>query len=182
MQIKINRGLIQVVEGDITQQNTEAIVNAANTQLVGGSGVDRAIRRAGGLEITAECDQIRARRGGCPTGQAVLTTAGNLAATYIIHTVGPIWRGGVNDEAVLLARCYHSSLTLATNHQITTISFPSISTGIYGYPIQQASKIALSAAADFLGQEETVSEIRFVLFGEDDFSVYRRALECLTEN
>ena len=182
MQIEINSGLIQVVEGDITQQNTKAIVNAANAQLVGGSGVDGAIRRAGGPEITAECDQIRARQGGCPTGQAVLTTGGNLTATYVIHTVGPIWQDGANDEAVLLASCYHTSLTLATKHQIATISFPSISTGIYGYPIQHASKVALSAAADFLGQEETISEIRFVLFGEADFAVYRQALECLTEN
>jgi O-acetyl-ADP-ribose deacetylase (regulator of RNase III) len=156
----------------------DAIVNAANSSLLGGGGVDGAIHRAGGPAILEECKQIRARQGGCPTGEVVITTAGNLSAKYVIHTVGPIWRGGSADEERLLAACYRNSLRLAAENACRSVAFPSISTGVYGFPIPLAARIALRTVID-----ETPSlgltQIRFVLFSKSDYETYRQALDEL---
>ena len=140
---------IKLVQGDITRVEADAIVNAANSSLLGGGGVDGAIHRAGGPEILAECQKIRARQGGCQTGQAVITTAGKLPASKVIHTVGPVWRGGQNGEAQLLGLCYWNSLTLADQYHLSTIAFPGISTGIYGYPKQEAAQVAMDSVRSF---------------------------------
>ncbi len=170
---------IKLVQGDITKEQVDAIVNAANSQLIGGLGVDGAIRRAGGSEIDRACDEIRARQGGCPTGEAVITTGGNLPAKYVIHTVGPIWRGGNSGESELLASCYTESLSLALQNSIKTIAFPSISTGIYGYPIDKAAAVALSAVKEFLMQGDGIGEVRFVLFDDSTYRGYEQALSAL---
>lgn len=172
METKINRTLIAVVQGDITTQDVDAIVNAANATLLGGGGVNGAIRRAGGPAISEECDDIRAYRGGCPPGQAVITTGGNLPAKYVIHTVGPEWRGGNSGEPETLASCYRESLTLALNFQIKTIAFPSISTGIFGYPTEKAALAALKAIKSFLEEHDGIAEVRFVLFDDDTYGCY----------
>ena len=174
METQVNQSLIRIIQGNITEQNTMAIVNAANSQLIGGAGVDGAIRNAGGPTITEECDQIRRKQGGCPTGQSVITTGGNLEAAHVIHTVGPVWKGGSANEAKLLANCYQSCLELAVTHEITSLSFPSISTGIYGYPIEKAATTALSSVDEFLRQSNMLKEIRFVLFGSTDYSIYQQ--------
>ena len=176
METKINRTLIAVVQGDITTQDVDAIVNAANATLLGGGGVNGAIRRAGGPAISEECDDIRAYRGGCPPGQAVITTGGNLPAKYVIHTVGPEWRGGNSGEPETLASCYRESLTLALNFQIKTIAFPSISTGIFGYPTEKAALAALKAIKSFLEEHDGIAEVRFVLFDDDTYGCYVGAL------
>ncbi len=166
--------------GDITCERTEAIVNAANSSLLGGGGVDGAIHRAGGPDILEECRAIRARQGPCPTGQAVITTGGKLAARYVIHTVGPVWRGGNAGERELLAACYRNSLRLAAGKGLSSIAFPSISTGIYGYPVAEAAPVALGAVAGFLREEErSPNLVRFVLFDERTFQAYREALGAL---
>ena len=170
---------IKLVQGDITKEQVDAIVNAANSQLIGGLGVDGAIRRAGGSEIDRACDEIRARQGGCPTGEAVITTGGNLPAKYVIHTVGPIWRGGNSGESELLASCYRESLPLALQNSVKTIAFPSISTGIYGYPIDKAAAVALSAVKEFLMQGDGIGEVRFVLFDDSTYRGYEQALSAL---
>ena len=139
----INRTRIKLLQGDITKEKIDAITNAANERLAGGGGVDGAIHRAGGPKIMAECDEIRARQGGCPTGQAVITTGGDLPARHVIHTVGPVWRGGNAGEPELLASCYSESLALALRHALGTVAFPSISTGVYGYPTPEAAVVAL---------------------------------------
>ena len=144
METKINQTLLTIVQGDITKQEVDAIVNAANSSLIGGGGVDGAIRRAGGPKISSECDEIRAREGGCPPGKAVITTGGNLPATYVIHTVGPVWQGGNSGEPETLGSAYRESLALALKHQIETVAFPSISTGIFGYPLEKASVVTLN--------------------------------------
>ena len=172
---------IKLVQGDITKEQVDAIVNAANSQLIGGLGVDGAIRRAGGSEIDRACDEIRARQGGCPTGEAVITTGGNLPAKYVIHTVGPIWRGGNSGESELLASCYRESLSLALQNSVKTIAFPSISTGIYGYPIDKAAAVALSAVKEFLMQGDGIGEVRFVLFDDSTYRGYEQALSALEE-
>jgi len=154
----------------------DAIANAANEGLMGGGGVDGAIHRAGGPAIAAECSAIRAKQGGCPTGQAVITTGGNLPAKYVIHTVGPIWRGGDAGEPELLASCYRESLLLAVEHNIKTIAFPSISTGVYGYPVAQAAVIALNAVKQFLEAHDGLDDVRFVLFDDATYSAYENAL------
>ncbi|MQY69376.1 MAG: O-acetyl-ADP-ribose deacetylase [Firmicutes bacterium] len=171
MQAKVNNAKLSLIRGDITQQDTEAIVNAANTSLLGGGGVDGAIHRAGGPEILEECKKIRVRQGGCPTGEAVITTGGKLKAKYVIHTVGPVWSGGSQDENLLLAHAYRNSLTLAKNKGIRSISFPSISTGAYRFPIHNAAWIALSTVRDFLKHYD-FEEVRFVLFSDGDFKAY----------
>jgi O-acetyl-ADP-ribose deacetylase (regulator of RNase III) len=163
---------LQLVQGDITAIAVDAIVNAANSALSGGGGVDGAIHRAGGPTIMAECRRL----GGCPTGEARITTAGNLSARFVIHTVGPIWRGGQSGEAALLAAAYRSSLALAKAHAVTSIAFPSISTGVYGYPIEEAARVALSATVDVLKQPGTLSDVTFVLFSAADLGVYEQAL------
>ena len=161
------------LKGDITKQDVDAIVNAANQGLVGGGGVDGAIHRAGGPDIMAECDVIRARRGGCPTGTAVLTTAGRLPAKAVIHTAGPRWRGGDAGEPELLASCYASCLTLAAEHGLRTVAFPSISTGVYGFPIARAVVIAFRSVLDSLYERPgAFDEIRFVLFSGEDLALY----------
>jgi O-acetyl-ADP-ribose deacetylase len=171
--------IIDLVQGDITLQNVDAIVNAANTGLVGGGGVDGAIHRAGGPVIMAECDEIRAAKVGrpCPTGSAVRTTAGNLPAKAVLHTAGPRWRGGGHGEAELLAACYRSCLELARVHAYRTVAFPSISTGIYGFPFEPAAKIAMGTVRGYLRTHgEAFDAVRFVLFSTGDLEVYRRAL------
>ncbi|MFZ5590422.1 MAG: O-acetyl-ADP-ribose deacetylase [Bacillota bacterium] len=165
---------VVLLQGDITEQDTQAIVNAANSRLAGGGGVDGAIHRAGGPAIMAQCDEIRARQGGCPTGQAVLTTGGRLKAQYVIHTVGPIWRGGDHNEDQLLASAYQSSLRLALQHGIKSVAFPSISTGAYGFPLERAAAVAVRAVEGFL-LEQPLQEVRWVLFSQRDFQAYLRA-------
>jgi len=174
MQTKVGNTKLTLVRGDITTQKTEAIVNAANSSLLGGGGVDGAIHRTGGPQILEECKKIRAKQGGCPTGEAVITTGGLLKAKYVVHTVGPIWRGGNQDEEKLLINAYQSSLALAKEKGIRSLSFPSISTGAYGYPIQAAARVALSTVRDFLTQHD-FEEVRFVLFSDGDLKTYEAA-------
>lgn len=169
------RTKLVLMEGDITRQETDAIVNAANSRLAGGGGVDGAIHRAGGPEIMEECRRI----GGCPTGQAVITTAGWLLAKKVIHTVGPIYQG-LPEDARLLASAYVSSLNLAAHHALRTVSFPSLSTGAYGYPLDEAAAIALKAVrGGILAHEEAFDEVRFVLFGQVAYEAYSLALSRL---
>lgn len=176
MEAKIGKGKLILLKGDITEEKTDAVVNAANSSLLGGGGVDGAIHRAGGPKILEECKEIRKRQGGCPTGEAVITSGGNLKAKYVIHTVGPIWRGGNQNEDNLLRNCYINSLKLAQKRNIKKISFPSISTGAYRFPIEKASKIALKTVIDFL-QNNEFEEIRFVLFCKEDYEVYNKILK-----
>ena len=176
MQTKVNKTKLTLIQGDITEQETEAIVNAANTTLLGGGGVDGAIHRAGGPTILEECKKIRAKQGGCPTGEAVITTGGNLKAKYVIHTVGPVWSGGKRKEDTLLHNAYKNSLSLAKDKGIRSLSFPSISTGAYGFPIERAAGIALSTVRNFL-KGYTFEEVRFVLFSEKDLNVYEEVWE-----
>ena len=175
-------GSIELVQGDITKQVVDAIVNAANTGLVGGGGVDGAIHRAGGPAIMAECERIRAAAKGppCATGTAVETTAGRLQARAVLHTAGPRWGGGERGEAEQLASCYRSCLELARRRGYRTMAFPSISTGIYGYPIEQAAKVALRTVLDQLKVcGDAFDVIRFVLFSPADLDIYRRTLAGL---
>jgi len=164
-----------LLQGDITEQDTDAIVNTANTTLLGGGGVDGAIHRAGGPKILGECKKIVADIGRCETGEAVITSGGRLKARFVIHTVGPVWNGGDRREPELLANAYRNSLSLAASKKIHSISFPSISTGAYRFPIDRAANIALSAVADFV-RETSFDEVRFVLFSVDDLQVYEQAL------
>lgn len=180
METKINRTLLTAVQGDITTQDVDAIVNPANASLLGGGGLDGAIRRAGGQAILEECNDIRAYRGGCPPGQAVITTGGNLPAKYVIHTVGPEWRGGNSGEPETLASCYRASLTSALNFHIKTIAFPSIGTGTFGYPIERAAVTALKAIKAFVEEHEGVEEVRFVLFDDNTYDCYDGALRELS--
>jgi len=168
---------IFLVQGDITEQDADAIVNAANPSLMGGGGVDGAIHRKGGPKILEECKRIRATEwpDGLPTGKAVITSGGNLKARYVIHTVGPIWRGGNYGEPELLAEAYHNSLRLAVSKRLKTIAFPSISTGAYGYPVEEASRIALKAVKEFLEREDKIDKVVFVLFTEHDLEIYKEA-------
>ncbi len=168
---------IILLQGDITQQDAEAIVNAANSSLMGGGGVDGAIHRAGGPAILDACKQIVAKQGRCPTGQAVITTGGNLKAKFVVHTVGPVWRGGERHEEQLLANAYRNSLALAHEHNIKTIAFPSISTGAYRFPLDQAARIALQTVEDFLTEKPGFQEVRFVLFSQHDLMIYQNAAE-----
>ncbi len=166
-------------EGDITRQRTDAIVNAANSSLMGGGGVDGAIHRAGGAAILEECKKIVAAQGRLPTGQAVATSGGNLAAGYVIHTVGPIWSGGTHDEPKLLASCYRESLRLADKMRLVSVAFPSISTGAFGYPMEDAAGIALQTVMDELSAAKHTHEVRFVLFGAGAYTTYSQAAEAL---
>ncbi len=173
MEVKVGQGVLEIVEGDITRQDTEAIVNAANTSLLGGGGVDGAIHRAGGPKILEECRQI----GGCPTGEARITTGGNLRAKYVIHTVGPIYRDGLHREPELLSSCYRESLKLAAAKGLKTLAFPAISTGAYGYPLDAAARIALKTVRDYLAEYSQIQRVRFVLFGRPAYEAYERALK-----
>jgi O-acetyl-ADP-ribose deacetylase (regulator of RNase III) len=161
-----------LIHGDITRQETDAIVNAANSSLLGGGGVDGAIHRAGGPQILEECKVIRAAHGECPVGQAIITTGGKLVARFVIHTVGPVWRGGQHNEDELLRNAYVSSLRLAAEKHLHTISFPSISTGIYGFPIERASRIAFDAVSQFVKEHPAIEEVRFIVFSQPDFDIY----------
>jgi len=177
--ISIGKSKIKMVQGDITDQETEAIVNAANPTLMGGGGVDGAIHRKGGSKILEECKKIRKTEWpeGLPTGKAVITSGGKLKAQYVIHTVGPIWRGGNRDEPRLLSDAYRNSLELAVSKGLKTIAFPSISTGAYGYPVEKASRIALKTVKSFLEERDSLEEVRFVLFSNSDFKTYRDAIK-----
>jgi O-acetyl-ADP-ribose deacetylase (regulator of RNase III) len=178
MEVTVNKTKISVIEGDITRQATDAIVNAANSGLMGGGGVDGAIHRAGGPAILEECKKIVARQGRLPTGKAVITTGGNLKSQYVIHTVGPIWHGGSRNEAELLGSAYHECLKLATENKLTSISFPSISTGAYGYPVDEAAKTAVNTVVSFLKQQTTsLKDVVFVLFDSRTYQSYRSALQ-----
>ena len=178
----INKTKISLTQGDITKQETDAIVNAANPSLLGGGGVDGAIHRAGGRAILEECKRIVKNQGRLQTGKAVITTGGNLRAHSVIHTVGPIWQGGAKNEANLLTSAYQESLKLATQHRLESISFPSISTGAYGYPAEKAAIIALKAVVSFLKNEATsLKEVVFVLFNSRTYQHYRSALAKIAE-
>ncbi len=168
---------VETVRGDITQLEVDAIVNAANTSLMGGSGVDGAIHRKGGPRILEECEAIRRRQGGCRTGEAVITTAGLLPAKYVIHAVGPVWRGGMADEDLLLAKAYENSLRLAISHQIHSMAFPNISTGIYGFPKGRAAQIATETVQNFLKREQSLERIIFCCFDEENYKIYTSILE-----
>jgi O-acetyl-ADP-ribose deacetylase (regulator of RNase III) len=169
-----------VLNGDLTVQKVDAIVNAANSLLSGGGGVDGAIHRAGGPAILEECKRIRAERGPLPPGEAVITTGGRLPCRHVIHTVGPVWQGGSAGEAETLRRCYASSLALASAHGCTSIAFPSISTGAYGYPVEKAAAVALAAIAEALRKSPgSLARVRLVLFGKADLAAYEAALASL---
>lgn len=180
MERRFGAGTIRLRAGDITGEDVDAVVNAANSTLLGGGGVDGAIHRAGGPAILAECRRIRSRQGGCPPGEAVITTGGNLPARHVIHTVGPVWRGGGRGEAETLASCYRNCLRIAAEKGFRTVSFPSISTGAYGYPVENAARVALAEVASFLGTGGTApAEVRFVLFDSETFRAYEQALKQL---
>lgn len=179
MELTINKTRLTLVQGDITRQDTDVIVNAANSGLLGGGGVDGAIHRAGGPAILEECRRIRAERGPLPTGQAVITTGGNLKARHVIHTVGPVWQGGHSEEAELLASAYRESLKLVVSMRLSSVSFPSISTGAYGYPVTEAAEVALKSVTDFLRREGSPEEVVFVLFSEPVHRVYEQTLQKL---
>ena len=165
-----------MLQGDITKVKVDAIVNAANTSLLGGGGVDGAIHRAGGPAILEECQKIRNRQGGCKVGEAVITTGGRLPAKYVIHTVGPVWNGGHRDEAESLASAYRNSLQLAVEHKIETIAFPNISTGIYHFPKDKAATIAVSTVSEFLVEHDELKQVVFVCFDRESYELYESIL------
>ena len=175
MKVNVQKSILEIVQGDITQQDTEAIGNAANSALAGGGGVDGAIHRAGGPSIMSE---LRTRYEGCPTGSAVITKGGNLKAKYVIHAVGPRYSGSPKDPD-LLSGAYRRSLELCAENKISSIAFPSISTGIYGYPVEEASRIALKMVMDYLKNHPEIKLVRFVLFDSKTFDVYKEALKEL---
>ena len=175
MKVRIKNSILELVEGDITKQKVDAIVNAANTSLLGGGGVDGAIHRAGGPAILEECKKI----GGCPTGEAVTTTGGNLPAKHVIHTVGTVWRDGSHREPELLRNAYKNSLLQAEKNNLTSIAFPSISTGAYRFPIDKASHCALSTTIEHLKDKTNLKTVRFVLFGTSAFEAYKSTLQQL---
>jgi O-acetyl-ADP-ribose deacetylase (regulator of RNase III) len=178
MEVMINKTKIAMLQGDITRQTTDAIVNAANSGLMGGGGVDGAIHRAGGPAILEECKKIVAQHGRLPTGRAVITTGGKLQARYVIHTVGPVWHGGSRNEAELLRSAYNECLKLAAENELTSISFPSISTGAYGYPVDEAAQIAVNTVVSFLKQQTTsIKEVVFVLFDSGTYRGYQIVLD-----
>jgi O-acetyl-ADP-ribose deacetylase (regulator of RNase III) len=170
---------IQLLKGDITRVEVDAIVNAANSKLVGGGGVDGAIHRAGGPAIMHECDVIREKQGGCPTGEAVITTGGDLPARFVIHTVGPVWHGGHKEEAWLLKNAYLNSLKLAEKNHLKSLAFPNISTGVYGYPLEEAADIAISTVKDYMEQGTGIELIVFVCFDLASFNIYQEKLTIL---
>ncbi len=167
---------IIVVKEDITKLAVDAIVNAANTSLLGGGGVDGAIHRAGGSKILEECIAIRNRQGGCAVGEAVITTGGNLPARFVIHTVGPVWNGGKSNEEKLLANAYRNSLQVAVDNGVKTLAFPNISTGIYRFPKQRAAEIAVQTVSAFLEQNTAIQSVQFVCFDDENFMLYKELL------
>jgi O-acetyl-ADP-ribose deacetylase len=170
---------IEIIKGDITKIKVDAIVNAANSSLMGGGGVDGAIHRAGGPTILEECRKIVAKQGGCKTGEAVITTAGELAARFVIHTVGPVWNGGNKNEEVKLAACYTNSLQLALDNDCKTIAFPNISTGIYGFPKKLAAKISVKTVVEFLSTNSRIDKIVLVCFDSENFELLKNQVEVL---
>lgn len=172
-----NRHNIELILGDITKVNADAIVNAANSSLLGGGGVDGAIHRAGGAAILDECRMIRAKQGKCKTGDAVITTAGQLPAKYVIHTVGPVWNGGNHSEGSLLRSCYIKSLELAVAHNCSTVAFPNISTGIYKFPKKEAAEISVAAISDFLSQHPSIQTVKIVCYDEESYSIVEAVLQ-----
>ena len=168
---------LQVVHGDITRMEVDAIVNAANNGLLGGGGVDGAIHGAGGPAVGAACRAIRDAQGGCPTGEAVITTGGLLPAPYVIHAVGPVWHGGAQNEDALLANAYRNSIRLAGDHNLRTVAFPNISTGIYGFPRERAVDIAIAAVREALGRAPSIEQVTFVCFDDENFKLYRERLK-----
>ena len=168
--------MISVKQGDITTMTTDAIVNAANSSLLGGGGVDGAIHRKGGPQILEECKAIRNKQGGCATGEAVITSGGMLPAKFVIHTVGPVWHSGNKNEKELLASAYLNSLKLAEEKQLSSIAFPNISTGVYGFPKQQAAEIAISTVNQFMKNAMNVKEVIFVCYDEENFKLYQLLL------
>ena len=174
-EFRFGKATVRLVRGDITEMETDAIVNAANSSLMGGGGVDGAIHWKGGPKILEECKKIRATAWpeGLPTGKAVITSAGNLKAKHVIHTVGPIWRGGNRGEPALLEQAYQNSLKLAVSQGLKTIAFPSISTGAYGYPVEDACDLALKTVKNFFEKENKLGEVIFVLFSTHDLEVYK---------
>jgi len=167
---------IKLIFDDITKLEVDAIVNAANSSLMGGGGVDGAIHRAGGPTILAECREIVARQGRCEAGQAVITSGGNLPAKYVIHTVGPVWHGGNNHEAQLLENAYSNSLKLAVQNGVESIAFPNISTGVYGFPKEKAAEIAIKTVTDFLATNEQINQVYFVCFDQENFDLYSQLI------
>lgn len=168
---------IKLIQGDITKIKVDAIVNAANTSLLGGGGVDGAIHRAGGPAILEECQKIRDRQGGCKAGEAVITTGGHLPAKYVIHTVGPVWNGGAHQEEELLASAYRNSLQLAVEHKIQTIAFPNISTGIYHFPKDKAATIAVATVSEFLMEHDELKQVIFACFDRENYKLYEGILQ-----
>jgi O-acetyl-ADP-ribose deacetylase (regulator of RNase III) len=167
---------ITLLQGDITKMKVDAIVNAANSSLMGGGGVDGAIHRAGGPAILDECREIVARQGQCATGEAVITSGGNLPAKLVIHTVGPVWHGGNNNEANLLRNAYLNSLKLAVGNGVETIAFPNISTGIYGFPKEKAAEIAIRTVTEFLRENKQLKQVCFVCFDAENLEIYHQLL------
>src|SRR5665648_229925 len=180
MDFKVGNATLSLIQGDIMDVEADAVVNAANSTLLGGGGVDGAIHGKGGPKILEECKRIRATEwpDGLPTGNAVITSGGNLKAKHVIHTVGPIWRGGVYEEPKLLRKAYWNSLKLAAFNQLRSVAFPSISTGAYMYPTQEASRVAITAVKDYIEREDKIEKVTFVLFSQRDFDIYTKtALE-----
>ncbi|OOP57666.1 MAG: O-acetyl-ADP-ribose deacetylase [Candidatus Brocadia carolinensis] len=176
IKITINKAVLELTEGDITEQETDAIVNAANSSLLGGGGVDGAIHRAGGPAILEACKKL----GGCPTGEARITAGGNLKAKYVIHTVGPVYHDGKKNEPELLANAYKNSLALALQYKLRSVAFPSISTGAYGYPLNEAAVIALKTVITYLKTHTGIQVVRFVLFNLKAYQIYENSLKALT--
>lgn len=169
--------MIELIRGDITRLAADAIVNAANSSLLGGGGVDGAIHKAGGKAILEACIAIRNKQGSCKTGEAVITTGGNLPAKHVIHAVGPVWNGGNKNEEILLASAYKNSLAIAVEYNLTTIAFPNISTGIYGFPKQRAATVAINTVKEFLLLPTIITKVIFVCFDEDNYSLYKALLD-----
>lgn len=167
---------MELVRGDITKMQVDAIVNAANTSLLGGGGVDGAIHRAGGKTILEDCIKIRNKQGGCEVGEAVITTAGNMPSKYVIHTVGPVWSQTKKDADELLANAYHNSLKLAVENKVKTIAFPNISTGIYHFPKDKAAETAIKTVKDFLSAHQQIDKVIFVCFDEENYGIYKKIL------
>jgi len=181
MEFHVGTAVLELIKGDITDIEADAIVNAANSTLLGGGGVDGAIHSKGGPKILEECKRIRATEwpDGLPTGKAVITSGGNLKAKYVIHTVGPVWLGGFHVESELLKQAYRNSLKLAVAKGLKTVAFPSISTGAYGYPIEEASQVAIKTVKDFLEKEDKLGKVIFVLFSDAAFKVYLETAKAL---
>ncbi len=178
MEARINQSVLSLIIGDITKESTDAIVNAANSGLRGGGGVDGAIHRAGGPTIMEECREI----GSCPTGSAVITSAGLLKAKYVIHAVGPIYRDGRHDEETLLRNAYAACLKLALKHGLKSISFPALSAGAYGYPLRPAARIALETVIEYFTGHPEIKEVRFVLFSQDTYDAFSGELQSLLQS